>query len=371
MFQTLRQETQGDRQLIAETTRAPHSTAEAAGSTEAAQAPPSSVGPAPADSSASETMEDAGPDMFDHDASLYEFLHAEATFEPHEPAVSDALFFDAVGMVPPSSLHGTMSLGDCFAQDHAQQGAFSQTAAPGAGALVATSLSSALPGNSGHSHRPAGSSSSSNSNFGPSRQGCGCFDLLRTFEAVEIYLVWATRGSSPGCRSFRVDEVLSCQKEVLERCELRLQCGEYPLKSWDAMLLICIFEKVLASILQLIAAGDPGPTTQSPRRPPSSQRRQSFLNPESSPASVMENVFIKSHSTGTGFPEWKFDEEDQRQVLQSLLCSRLTRLGALIKRLEEVAMSNHWLVPHMSMIRGLSDQISRARPNRTDDQWPR
>lgn len=359
MFQTLRQESRGDRQFIAETTRAPfekksqgkfarvacnlcrgkkvcgplspghaakvtdgfgqlkctaekegcqrcqekgltcvygpsspstrHSTAEAAGS-EAALAPPAtaqdlvgSVGPGP-DGSASETMTDAGPDVFDHDAALFEFLQTDAAFEAPEPPVSDSLFFDTVGMVTP--LHATMSLGDAFAQDHAP-GALQQTVAHG-GTLGATSLSSALPSSNGNSNGSAGISSQ----CGPSRQNCGCFDLLRTFEAVEIYLVWATRASSPGSRSFRVDEVLSCQKEVLDRCDLRLQCREYPLKSWDAMLLISICDKVLASILKVMAAGESGPA-QSPRRPTSSERRQSFLNPDSSPHSVMEQLFLK------------------------------------------------------------------------------
>ncbi|KAG6364519.1 hypothetical protein INS49_006120 [Diaporthe citri] len=336
MFQTLRQEVRGDRQFVAETTGAPFEkksqgrfarvacnlcrgkklkctgekegcqrclekglacfygpsspsssarpdTAGAAGP-QAAVTPPATAehftgtgGPAQ-HGSASGTITDPGPCMFDNDAALYEFLHADPDFEPSEPPASDSLFFDTVGLVSP--LHGAMSLSDVFAQTQAH----SQAVAP-EGALVATGLSSTLPNSS---DRPT----SSSLDCGPPRQKCGCFDLLRIFEAVEIYLVWATRASGPGNKSFRVDEILSCQKEVLDRCDLRLQCREHPLKSWDAMLLICICDKVLASILKVMAAGDAGPA-QSPRPPSSSGRKQSFLDPNSSPSSVMEQVLIK------------------------------------------------------------------------------
>lgn len=233
-----------------------------------------SGGPA-ADGNASGTIADDGPGVFHDDAALYEFLQGDAAFEPPEPPASDSFLFDTSTMGVASPLHGTMNLSDVFAQAHE-------------GALVATGLSSAVPNSSSNSDRPTGSSL----DCGPPRQKCGCFDLLRIFEAVEIHLVWATRASSPGNRSFRVDEILSCQKEVLDRCDVRLQCREYPLKSWDAMLLICICDKVLASILKVMAAGDPGPA-RSPQRPYSSGRRQSFLNPKSSPSSAMEQVLIK------------------------------------------------------------------------------
>ncbi|KAK8103050.1 hypothetical protein PG984_016196 [Apiospora sp. TS-2023a] len=94
-------------------------------------------------------------------------------------------------------------------------------------------------------------------------------DMLRTFEAVEVCLMWTQRGSGPGMAasassslsssssssspSLRLEEMLACQKEVLESCRARLGCPTCHLQSCDVVILINICEKILGSIVRIQA----------------------------------------------------------------------------------------------------------------------
>ncbi|KAK8880053.1 Aspyridones cluster regulator [Apiospora arundinis] len=226
---------------------------------------------------------------------------------------------------------------------------------------------------------------SSESRGGRDEQHMSCHsshDMLRTFEAVEVSLMWTQRGSCAAVSPpLGLEEMLTCQKEVLDSCRARLGCTTCRLESYDAMILINICQKLLGSMVKVQAAIK-GQRGREPTSTPSSLRASSLLDSSSAgPYSLVEQIMFSnnpgrkpqhhheaqsrnglgrqhSKSFGTGLSEWRFDEEDKLHALLSLLGIRMGKLKHVVQALEEIARSNRWLV-HTSMAQHLGAQVSK------------
>lgn len=83
------------------------------------------------------------------------------------------------------------------------------------------------------------------------RRDCSCLKrIMSTNEMVEICLVWAPRDETRTI-PLGADEMLRYQKEALVNCESALRCGVCNLGSEQAMLVISICNKLLASIVDM------------------------------------------------------------------------------------------------------------------------
>ncbi|KAK8132040.1 hypothetical protein PG999_000213 [Apiospora kogelbergensis] len=208
-------------------------------------------------------------------------------------------------------------------------------------------------------------------------------DMLRTFEAVEVSLMWTQRGPCAAASPpLGLEEMLTCQKEVLDSCRARLGCTTCRFESYDAVILINICEKLLGSMVKVQAAikGQRGRGQQTPMLS-SPHRASSLLGSSTGSYSLVEQILFNStgrkpqqqhheaqsrnslgrqhsKSFGTGISEWKFDEEDKLHALLSLLGIRMGKLKHVVQALEEVVLSNRWLV-HTSMVQHLGAQVSK------------
>ncbi|KAI0110356.1 hypothetical protein GGR51DRAFT_510877 [Nemania sp. FL0031] len=208
-------------------------------------------------------------------------------------------------------------------------------------------------------------------------------DILQAFEAVEVCLVWAPRASNAANASpllLGIDEMLTCQKEVLESCRARLQCKACRFQSYDAVIIMNICEKLLGSILRVKAVVDNQRShdfTQSPN-----PRLPFFPSSTASSYSLAEQVMFQkqdnqhsqrvldtspnritnfdSQGLDLGLGEWRVDDEDKLHVLASLLRIRMMKLKHLVQQLEEVVTSSRWLM-HATMVKDLSGYISKCQ----------
>ncbi|KAJ8132103.1 hypothetical protein O1611_g1521 [Lasiodiplodia mahajangana] len=208
-------------------------------------------------------------------------------------------------------------------------------------------------------------------------------DILQAFEAVEVCLVWAPRTSTATNATpllLGIDEMLTCQKEVLESCRARLQCKACRFRSHDAVILMNICEKLLGSILRVKAVVD-NQRSHDFTPSPNNTRLPSFLNSATSSYSLVEQVMFQkqdnrhpqrvdtgrnrinhfdSQALDLGLGEWRVDDEDKLHVLASLLRIRMMKLKHVVQELEEAVMSNRWLM-HATMVRDLSGYISKCQ----------
>ncbi|KAK8012090.1 hypothetical protein PG989_000350 [Apiospora arundinis] len=226
---------------------------------------------------------------------------------------------------------------------------------------------------------------SSESRIGRDEQHMSCHsshDMLRTFEAAEVSMMWTQRMPCAAVSPpLGLEEMLTCQKEVLDSCRARLGCTTCRFESYDAMILINICQKLLGSMVKVQAAIK-GQRGREPMSMASSLRASSLLDSSSAgPYSMVEQILLKnnpgrkpqhhqeaqsrnslgrqhSKSFGTGLNEWRFDEEDKLHALLSLLGIRMGKLKHVVQALEEIALSNRWSV-HTSMVQHLGAQVSK------------
>lgn len=226
---------------------------------------------------------------------------------------------------------------------------------------------------------------SSESRSGRDEQHMSCHsshDMLRTFEVVEVSLMWTQRRPcAAGSPPLGLEEMLTCQKEVLDSCRARLGCMTCRLESYDAVILINICQKLLGSMVKVQAAIK-GQRGREPTAMPSSLRASSLLDLSSAgPYSLVEQIIFNdnpgrkpqhhheaqsrnglarqhSKSFGTGLSEWRFDDEDKIHALLSLLGIRMGKLKHLVQALEEIALSTRWLV-HTSMVQRLGAEVAK------------
>ncbi|KAI1127653.1 hypothetical protein F5Y10DRAFT_292689 [Nemania abortiva] len=206
--------------------------------------------------------------------------------------------------------------------------------------------------------------------------------MLQAFEAVEVCLVWTPRACSTANAtplSLGIDEMLTCQKEVLQSCRARLQCKLCRFRSHDAVLLMNICEKLLGSILRVKDVVDNQRNHDLAHS--SNLRLPSFVSSTISSYSLIEQAMFQKQENqhpqrvdtsrnrinnfdgqalDLGLGEWRVDDEDKLHVLASLLRIRMMKLKQVVQELEEVVMSNCWLM-HATMVRDLSGYISKCQ----------
>ncbi|KAI0008532.1 hypothetical protein F4779DRAFT_436445 [Xylariaceae sp. FL0662B] len=180
---------------------------------------------------------------------------------------------------------------------------------------------------------------------------CSCPEkVVRTYEMVEICLVWELREPS----SLGTDEMLRYQKEALMSCESFLACDTCVLQSEYAMIIIKICNKLLVNIAEISAISSN--TKMNSHRP-----REASLAGVSTTRTIenrrkwkagQNDDRLAGWTLGSGIDQWRIDDEDKLEMLTSLLNGRITRLRSLINRLEEIAILNCWLA-HKRMIRDL------------------
>ncbi|GAP89746.1 putative transcription factor protein [Rosellinia necatrix] len=310
-----------------------------------------------------------GSSVFDDNTANYDFTHVESDFihDSSGPMLHDP--FNASGGTSMSNMHPPFS----SFNDFLHEPLFNFPSTEGTEAVPRKAL---LP--------PHRTSNEQATESDPDLTNCySSHDLLQAFEAVEVCLVWTPRAPTTTNASpllLGIDEMLTCQKEVLESCRARIQCKNCRLRSHDAVILMNICEKLLSSILRVKAVVD-SQRSHDLGRPPSCPRVPSFLNSTTSPYYLVEQVMFQkqdnrhpqrgdvgrsrinsldTQALDLGLGEWRVDDEDKLHVLASLLSIRMVKLKHVVQELEEAVMSNRWLV-HATMVRDLSGYISKCQ----------
>lgn len=194
---------------------------------------------------------------------------------------------------------------------------------------------------------------------------CSCQDLMRTYEMVQLRLVWGTKNNTTKDDIFGI---LRCQKSVLRSCMAVVECEHCNLLSEQCVMLIAICDSLVASmaIVQEAAAQQTGC-----RNPKVTKLTHRFGLASETPTRLEQNDLVNRCGTSFGsmisdsgspsqrkgktggYPDsasesgreargWEFDEEDAASVLHSLLEVRITRLEALIKKVEDLVTMNCW-----------------------------
>ncbi|KAI0102521.1 hypothetical protein GGR51DRAFT_573995 [Nemania sp. FL0031] len=154
----------------------------------------------------------------------------------------------------------------------------------------------------------------------PSSTGCPCLEkLMGANEDMQVKLVW---GAYPlNGVTVSVDDMLQCQKDILVSCETLLECKKCSLRSDYVMLIVSMCHEMMNGIGDLSA----------------------MLLPGSERASSKRSRFESDGGRKRGLKAggWRLDDEDEIQVIKSLIGIRITRLGSLITLLEKAVKANH------------------------------
>ena len=222
---------------------------------------------------------------------------------------------------------------------------------------------------SGPSQAPSRGSHATSAGSGQPRVSvcprCSSSTMLRTYDSVEICLVWGPRDPS-GAMSLGADERLQCQKEALSNCESWLGCDTCSLQPEQALLIISICNKVLASIIDLKEwlLEQARQDSESSARSAASAGASRWTSPPCASQPRGGGVDGRGRPSNFDVPKWKMDDEDRLHVLKILVDSRVARLKVLTHRLEEIAASNRWQV-HRSMIRDTKQRLGNLEENAT------
>ncbi|KAJ8130146.1 hypothetical protein O1611_g3486 [Lasiodiplodia mahajangana] len=154
----------------------------------------------------------------------------------------------------------------------------------------------------------------------PSSTGCPCLEkLMGANEDMQVKLVW---GAYPlNGVTVSVDDMLQCQKDILVSCETLLECKKCSLRSDYVMLIVSMCHEMMNGIGDLSAMLLPGSERASSKR------------------SRSESDGGRKRGLKAG--GWRLDDEDEIQVIKSLIGIRITRLGSLISLLEKAVKANH------------------------------
>jgi hypothetical protein len=150
---------------------------------------------------------------------------------------------------------------------------------------------------------------------------CRCLEqLMGANEVMQVKLVWGACPSNGLAVS--VDDMLQCQKDILVSCETLLECGRCSLRSDYVMLIVSMCHEMMNGIGDLGAMLLPG-----------------SQNERSSKRSRSESDGGRKRGLKPG--GWRLDDEDEIQVIKSLIGIRIARLGSLIGQLEKTVKANH------------------------------
>ncbi|KAI1258589.1 hypothetical protein F5Y18DRAFT_342547 [Xylariaceae sp. FL1019] len=154
----------------------------------------------------------------------------------------------------------------------------------------------------------------------PSR--CHCLEhLMSANEKMQVKLVW--RAGSPNGIGVSVDDMLECQKDVLATCGTLLECQSCSLRSQYVLLVVSMCREMANGIehLSSLILSDRGSQHGSRKRS----------------CSTVDATGMKGLKPGG----WRLDDEDEMEVIKSLIGIRLTRLRSLVLRLEKGIRQNH------------------------------
>ncbi|TGJ85523.1 hypothetical protein E0Z10_g3264 [Xylaria hypoxylon] len=149
---------------------------------------------------------------------------------------------------------------------------------------------------------------------------CYCLErLMQANEDMQVKLVW---GAYPlNGVTVSVDDMLQCQKDILVSCETLLECKTCSLRSDYVMLIVSMCHEMMNGIGDLSAMLLPGSQQGSSKR----SRSESD----------------GGRKLGLKAGGWRLDDEEEINVIRSLIGIRITRLGSLISLLEKAVKANH------------------------------
>ncbi|KAK5630176.1 hypothetical protein RRF57_005891 [Xylaria bambusicola] len=155
----------------------------------------------------------------------------------------------------------------------------------------------------------------------PASTACQCLEkLMQANEDMQVKLVW---GACPlNGVTVSVDEMLQCQKDILVSCETLLECKACSQRSDYVMLIVSMCHEMMNGIGDLSEMILPGSQQGSSKRP----RSESDVR--------KRDLKVKAGA-------WRLDDEEEINVIRSLIGIRITRLGSLITLLEKAVKAKH------------------------------
>ncbi|KAI0487166.1 hypothetical protein F4859DRAFT_468399 [Xylaria cf. heliscus] len=154
----------------------------------------------------------------------------------------------------------------------------------------------------------------------PLSTACHCLEkLMGANEDMQVKLVW---GAYPlNGVTVSVDDMLQCQKDILVSCETLLECERCSLRSDYVMLVVSMCAEMMNGIADLSTMLLPGSQSGSSKRTRSESDG--------------------GRKRGLKAGGWRLDDDDEIQVIKSLIGIRITRLGSLISLLETAVNTHH------------------------------
>ncbi|RYP63650.1 hypothetical protein DL769_006905 [Monosporascus sp. CRB-8-3] len=210
------------------------------------------------------------------------------------------------------------------------------------------------------STRLAATSSSNHNHY----HECTCSSrAVRAFEVVEVNLVWDL-AQLPDVRS----NVLQLQTRALVECEdLITGCTSCTRQSAYVLLVVSLCGKILSSLetacSRMMVPGpssdddDDGCRSFGQEELPAHSRRPDAGQGGGGPfglGACHENSNTRSR---LNIGRWHVDDDDEPQILQTLLTKRLERLDRLLQRLEELISGHNWPA-HADMCHALRRRLA-------------
>ncbi|KAI1295134.1 hypothetical protein F5Y03DRAFT_311009 [Xylaria venustula] len=181
-----------------------------------------------------------------------------------------------------------------------------------------------------------------------SDSNCSCFlQAVSTYEAIEV----AAWGQNELWRN--ADDILRYQKKALIECEELLECRRCTAQSAYTMLLISMCQRILTTLGDLCqdtTSGTPAIGINHGHGPEDRKRRKCGDNGESADERC-------SRGYGISIRNRRLDDDDEHLVLQSLLTSRVARLGRLLSTLDKIVSEHDWPA-HKAIIRDLQTRLT-------------
>ncbi|KAI0514694.1 hypothetical protein F5B22DRAFT_656645 [Xylaria bambusicola] len=178
----------------------------------------------------------------------------------------------------------------------------------------------------------------------PASTACQCLEqLMQANEDMQVKLVW---GACPlNGVTVSVDEMLQCQKDVLVSCETLLECKACSQRSDYVMLIVSMCHEMMNGIGDLSEMILPGSQQGSSKRP----RSESDVR--------KRDLKVKAGA-------WRLDDEEEINVIRSLIGIRITRLGSLITLLEKGVKVNHpayeWVI--RALRQSITEKVAAIGP---------
>lgn len=136
---------------------------------------------------------------------------------------------------------------------------------------------------------------------------------------------------------------LCLQKNALASCETLLECPICSAQSEQITMVTYISDKMLTSIRDLVSAS---PMVR-------------FLDYRDGLICSRSGSYNDPRNTGLNIRRWKMDNEDEMQVIRSLINVRITKLDSLLNRLEKIVIVHQWS-SHVSIARDLRERFNQT-----------